>query len=1049
MRRLLSFMFLLCMLVVSSALWAQETRTISGVVISSEDDTPVPFASVYLKDKTHIGTQTDIDGKFILQKVPAGSNTLVVSFIGFEDAVIDISKGHFVRVIMKTDQVKLDEVVVTALGIQRQAKELGYATAKVTSEDLNAAKGTDATAALVGKVSGLQINITSPKLGSGISVTLRGARSFKGSNEAMLVLDGVPTPLEYLQTLNPNDIENISVLKGASAAALYGSSAANGVLYVTTKTGQRGKPRITYSLTTTFDKVSYWPKWQTRFGAGTSNSITGLPTDYISYENQQYGPEFDGSMVPIGEPVYDPNNPEGLQLMGKYSYIDEGRKGFWRTGVGIQNDISFSSSDERGSMFVSYQRVDQQGTVHEDNMVRQTIRFNANRKYKKVKVGAKMSYSNTHLDTNNNDQGGIYEVLQVPGNIDLRKYKEWNNPNVRGATQDEWFVNYAESPWFFNGNYRLDRRWDRVTAAIDAEYEILPWLKASARGGLGLGFSNSTSTNGAWHYSDWSKRSGNRSYASSDLYSSISTSSNMYCRLNIDAMLMAEHKINELFTIKGLLGYSLQETKSDYKGVEADRLEVDNFFNVKNKIGELSGSNSIGHSRKIGVFGSIDLAFKNWAFLQVTGRNDWTSLLDPSNRSFFYPGANASIMLNEAIRQLRESDVLSYLKLRGTFARVGTVNIGNYNLDDLANPITDYFPYGTLGGYALSTNIRNRMIEPEFTTEFEVGAEIGLFRDRIQFEAAFYNQKTDNQTVNISIPHSTGYSTKYINAGTMRGRGVELDLRITPLLQLGDFRWNINANATFLSTKVMELADGVDELNIESAIYAIKGEPFPTIKATDYKRSPDGKVLIDPRTGYPLSGDLKIIGGTQPKVRLGLSSTFKWKGFTLTGTFDYRGGHHTRFDAEYNMLFFGASQVSTVAGRQRFVYPNSAYEVTDANGNVSYKDNTNITVQDGNKYLWDGPYKSIVANRVVSAASWRLRELSLAYEVPEKVLRKTKVLQRASVSLVGRNLFMWLPDTNIWGDPDFNASDVYNATGISSIRTPGSRNFGFNVLVSF
>lgn len=1048
MRRLFSFTFLLCMMVLSSALWAQETRTITGVVISSEDDTPVPFASVYLKDKTHIGTQTDIDGKFVLQKVPAGSNTLVVSFIGFKDAVMDISKGHFVRVIMQTDQVKLDEIVVTALGIQRQAKELGYATAKVSAEDLNAAKGTDATAALVGKVSGLQINITSPKLGSGIVIALRGARSFKGNNEAMLVLDGVPTPMSYLQTLNPNDIDNVSVLKGASAAALYGSSAANGVIYVTTKTGQRGKPRITYSLTTTFDKVSYWPKWQTRFGAGTSNGITGLPTDYIAYENQQYGPEFDGSMVPIGEPLYDPTNPEGYQMMGEYSYVDAGRKGFWQTGVGIQNDLSFSSSDEHGSMFVSYQRVDQQGTVEEDNMVRQTIRFNASRKYKKVQVGAKMSYSNTHLDTNNNSQGGIYEVLQVPGNIDLRKYKEWNNPNVRGATQDEWPIAYAESPWFYNGNYRWDRRWDRVTTALDVSYEILPWLKASARGGLSLGITNSTTTNGAWHYSEWSKKSGIRSYAYNDVYSSVSTSANLYCRLNIDAMLMAEHKINELFTVKGMVGYSLQETKSDSKSVSASKLEVDNLYNVANKIGELGGSNSINHTRKIGVFGSVDLSFKNWAFLQLTGRNDWTSLLDPSNRSFFYPGANASIMLNEAIQQLKDHDVLSYLKLRGTFARVGTVNIGNYNLDDLAFP-SGNFPFGTLGGYYLSTNIRNRYIEPEFTTEFEVGTEIGLFKDRIQLEAAFYNQMTDNQTVNISIPYSTGYNTKYINAGKMRGRGVELDLRITPLLKLGDFRWNVNANATFLSTKVMELVDDVDELTIDSPIYAIKGQPYPCIKATDYKRSPDGKVLINPSTGYPLSGDMMIIGGTQPKVRLGLSSTFKWKGFTLTGTFDYRGGHYTRFDAEYNMLFFGTSHVSAVAGRQRFVYPNSAYAVTDANGNVSYRENTNITVQDGNKYLWDGPYKNIVANRVVSAASWRLRELSLAYEVPERALRKTKVLQRASVSLVGRNLFMWVPSTNIWGDPDFNSSGSYNTTGVAAIRTPASRTFGFNVLVSF
>lgn len=1050
MKKLLTIMLVMCMLFITSVAWAQNARTITGVVVSADDGTVVPFASVYVKGQTNIGTQTDNDGKFTLPNVPSAATHLVVSFIGFRNAEADITKNTRLKVVMQSDEIRLNEVVVTALGIQRQAKEIGYATAKVTSDELNAAKGADATAALSGKVSGLQINVVSPNLGSTVRVSLRGSRSFKGDNQAMLVLDGVPTPLEYLQSLNPNDIENISVLKGASAAALYGSSAANGVLYVTTKQGNKGKPKITYSLTTTFDKVSYLPKWQTRFGAGESNSLTGLPTSYVPYENQQYGPEFDGSMVPIGEPLFDPNNPDGYQMMGTYSYKPNGRNGFYQTGVGIQNDISYMSSDDKGDMYLSYQRMDQQGTVEGDKIVRQTIRFNASRKYKNFKAGAKISYSNSNIDTNYDTNGGMYEVMQVPGNIDLRDFRDWRNSDVRGASPDEWISNYFQNPWFSIDNYRQLRRRDRLTAAIDFEYQALPWLKFQARGGYSLGVSNNTKQDGAWHYSDWSKQSGLRSSASADILSYLYTGSSLNSRLNIDAMAMANHKINEKFSIKGMFGYSLQESYNDSKNVEADRLQIDNFFNVANKIGELSGSNEWGRSRKLGLFGSVDLSFKDWAFLQITGRNDWTSLLAPSHWSFFYPGANASVMLSDALPKLKDNEILSYLKLRSTFARVGTVNISNYNLEDIVNPVDYYFPYGTLAGYLQSLNIRNKDIEPEFTTEFEVGMEVGLLKDRIIFEAAFYNQITDNQTVNISIPSATGFDTQYVNAGKMRGRGVELDLHLTPLLQFGEFRWNVNANATFLKTEVLELVGGVNELLIEDPVYAIKGYAYPILKATDWIRNPEGKVIVDPITGYPQAGDLAIAGQTEPKVRIGLSSIMKYKGFTLAATFDYKGGHYTRFGAENSLLFGGTSYTSAIAGRQRFVFPNSVIEVKDANGNVTgYRENTDVTIADGNKEFWNGPYKQNRINQVTSAASWRFRELSLGYDVPERMLRPTKYIQRAAISFVARNLFMWVPDTNLWGDPDFSASNSFNASGKAELRAGGNRTFGFNILVSF
>lgn len=366
--------------------------------------------------------------------------------------------------------------------------------------------------------------------------------------------------------------------------------------------------------------------------------------------------------------------------------------------------------------------------------------------------------------------------------------------------------------------------------------------------------------------------------------------------------------------------------------------------------------------------------------------------------------------------------------------------------------------------YKLNSTLYSKDLEPEFTTEYEIGAEFGFLNNRISLEAAFYHQTTTNQTVPISIASSTGYDARYINAGTMKGKGLELDLRITPLLKLGDFQWTVGANATFINTKVTELAGDAIELMLDDSgdampVYAVLNESFPVIKATDWKRNEEGKVIVNSSNGMPTAGDLIACGTTEPTVRLGLTTNMRWKDFSLGATFDYRGGHVTRFVVESNMLFTGSSYLSATAGRQRFVFPNSVIEQVDANGNVSYQDNTNITVYDGGDNYWNGTYNQGKANQIVSAASWRLRELSLNYDVPKRLIQKIGFIQRASVSLVGRNLFMWTPKTNIWGDPDFTSaggnsnitgtSYNRNITGYAGTGSASTRTYGFNILVSF
>lgn len=1033
--------FIMCIIAVPLS---AQNKTLTGRVVDSNSHDPVSFASVVVKDNNTLGVYTDDSGKFTLTGVPSSATHLIISFVGYNTIEIPIAGKVNFEVLLKPDAMVLDQVIVTALGIQRQSKEVGYSTAKVNSEDLTRAKNMDASKAMIGKVSGLQISTASASLDADVRINLRGSRSFKGNNQALLVVDGVPTPIEYLQSMNPNDIENISVLKGGSAAALYGSSAANGVLYVTTRSGERGRPRLTYSLTTTFDKMSYFPKYQTRFGAGAEDS-NGFPY-YIKAENQQYGPEFDGSEVPIGSEIMLADGTI-KQLTDTYDFKEGSRESYYQTGIGLQNDVSFSSGGENGAFFLSYQHADKKGTIVGDHLVRQTVRLNASRKYKNIKVSANVSYSNMKSDINNSSSNGMQALWNTPANIDLRNYKDWRN--VEGGSPDQWVNDYYLNPYAQIDIYRRQAQRDRVQLAGNIEYKPLKWLSFQGRAGLNLGFSNNNTIRNPWHYSAFAK-STSRSYAKNDVYTYLSTSSSYYNRLNLDAMAFANHDFNKKYAIKGMVGWSMGQTYSEAKNVGAEQMAIDGLFNVDNKVGELFGSNSKYQARNMSVYGSVDVKLFGWAYLQVTGRNDWSSLLSKENRSFFYPGANMSVMLSDAIPAIKSKDVISYLKLRATFAKVGTVNIGIYDLNDIAN-VHESFPFGNLTAYYVSQNIRDPQIKPEFTTEYEVGAEIGFWKDRVVFEAALYHQTTTNQTVNVSIPHSTGYVTKYVNAGTMTGKGVELDLKVTPLLEFGDFRWNVNANATFAQTKVTELYGGLDELTVYAPIYAVLGDNYPIIKATDYKRDPQGRVIINPNTGLPYLGDLANMGTTEPKVRIGLSTNLSWKGITLSSTFDYRGGHVVRFGQEYEMLFTGTSYTSALMGRERFVFPNSVVEVEDANGNVTYEPNTNITVNSGGKSFWVSNYRSCRTAQIVSGNAWKWRELSLTYEFPEKLLERTKFIQRLSCGFVANNLFMWLPDTNIWGDPEnWSGSDGNsNAPGMSANTASGYRTFGFNLTISF
>lgn len=1032
--------------------------TVRGTVTSADDGMPIIGASVLVVGTT-TGTITDIDGNFTIQNVLQGAD-LSISYVGMQSQTVKAQPE--LNIVLTSDSEMLGEVVVTAMGIQRQAKAIGYSTAQVNADQLTAARGTDATAALSGKVSGLEINMTSPALDQETRVQLRGARSFKGDNSALLVLDGVQTPMSFLQTLNPNDIENVSVLKGASAAALYGSEAANGVIIVTTKSGTQGKPKITYAFTSTIHQASYLPKTQHRFGSGHSTSATGnwdyTYNSYMPTENQQYGPEFDNHPIESGWPL---EALDGERRIINYGYVgDDYLSSYYRTGLDLQHDVSYASSDDRGSMYMSYQRLDQKSITRGDESARQTVRFNASRNYSNLTVGGKVTYTHTTYDVSTYTDAGIYALMQVPATYRIGDYTNWRKGDTGdGTSPNEYFSDYSANPFFLLDTHRRNTRQDRLAGSIDIDYDATSWLKLTARAGLNLDVNNTNIRYEAFDYSDYAKQY--KPNASSNQVSEFTTASSYRSNFNLDLMAQYSHKLGSDFELKGLLGYNLQDHYYEYKGVGTSRLAIPNLFNLANKLGDLTGSNYWSRSRKTGIFASVDLSYRDWAFLQLTGRNDWTSLLAPGNRSFFYPSANGSVVLTDAIPALK-SDVFNHWKMRASWARVGTVNLSPYSMQTKTY-VSGGYPYGTHTGYHMSTTLYSNDLKPEFTSEYEVGTEFGFFNNRITLEAAAYLQRTTDQTVPVSVPTSTGYESRYINAGTMEGKGIEIDMHINPIVRWGDFSFNVGFNATFVKTKVIDLADGLDELAIDNGInssrygiWAIKGESFPVIKAQDWKRDDQGRVIVNKNTGLPEAGEMRIMGTTEPTVRLGITPTFRYKTWTLTATIDYRGGHKFLSGLEATNTFSGASWISATSGRQRIVFPHSSVwdEATQ-----SYVDNLSYTVMKGDDTFWRNPYQLSYANFVYSAATWRLRELSLNYEVPEKVIRKIGFLQGISMSLVGRNLFLLRPKTNIFGDPEFSAnggntnilggSYNKNANGTQGNISAGYRSYGFNLIVTF
>ncbi len=1014
-----------------------QTRVISGTVTDDKGEV-VPFASVVIKG-TQTGVAADATGAF---KVNAkAGDVLVISAVGFSTVEVKVGTTNTVKPVLTKTELSTEIVVTTSLGQSSKKKELGYSVANVKAAELTQAKVVNLQNGLTGKVSGLNVTTTNNGVFADTRITLRGIRSLTGSNQPMLILDGVPISLGYINSINPNDIADVTILKSASSTALYGGDGVNGAIVITTKKGSKSKPQITLSSTVQFETISFMPKFQTQFGSGSSEDANGYGV-YDPIENQCYGPAFDGSKVAIGRP----NTITGETFYTDYTAKPNEKRKFFNTGVTTQNDFSFSTGD----FYLSVQDVNIKGIVPKDVNHRTSARVSAIKEYNKFKA----TFNVTYTQNNYNVTGGdiYWSVFNTPMQIPLTEFKDWKNASDWG-NPNNYFSDYYGNPYFEIDNERQFGRSHDLLANIELNYKVTDWLTATYRAGGSINAGSSKATNGAFVYSSAAKAS-NKYIAGTDLAASVSSSSANSSRFTSEFFLTARKQFGK-FRLEGLLGHLFRETQANSLGVAASPLGISTVFNVIARKGEPTASEGSSKTRLQRYYAKATLGFNNWIFAEVSANMEDNSLLakaanfDAKTINYFYPGVNVSAVLSDAIPAIKNSKVISLLKVRGAIAKTGNTNaLGAYSLQNTFGTGSN-FPYGTLLGYTSSNTLRPATLEPEFVQTTEVGLDLGLNKNKINFEFTYYKQDNSNQILTGATSISSGFTGILSNAASFVNEGLEFDLKLTPFIKINKLNIDFKVNYSYQQNKVYKVLDGgVDELGIGNGNYIIKGQPAYTFKLTDYVRDAEGRVVVDQNTGYPsLDPNLKQFGQTLPKHYLGMTASFNYERFSLNVVVDYRGGAQVYNGIGPDMDFTGISYRSGQNGRQRFIFPNSVY----LDGTGKSVPNTSVYTQSGGYGFWENSAynRSINSNYLSSADFWKVREMALSYNIPTSIFGKRIPVKGATVTLTGRNLLTFLPSNNEWTDPEFS-NTTGNAQGVNnSFNTPPTRIWGANITLNF
>ncbi len=1030
---------MVCMTLVASA----QNRTATGVV--NDNIGPVIGAGVVVAG-TNNGAITDVDGSFTLSNVPVGS-TLVVSCIGYETVEL-VFNGQPVKVTLREDSELLDEVVVTALGITREKKSLGYAVQDVKAEELTRGGGVTLTDALMGKVAGLSINNSATGAGGSTRVVLRGNSSLSENNAPLYVVDGVPYDNGGMPgadqaglwgsvdhqggafDINPEDIESVSVLKGATAAALYGSRAGNGVILITTKKGGRGQQKlgITYTGKFTWSPVAYFPALQNKYGQGTLG-------EYDPQATGSWGPEMSTS-------VTHPNWWDGttqIPFQGTANPWTE----FYRTGSSQSNNITLSGGNKDNPFRLTLGYDNTNSVVKTSNIQRTSVDFvTSNKLADWLKLDLKANYVNTK---GNNRQargayGSSFNILTMPRSIRISDLaSHWLNEVAAASGPGfESDINWYEvspncqNPYFIQNNL--------VNGDVQNKFFGVGTLTINFTKHLSFkvkeGFTWVGSTAKTTRLYD---TSGFR-WPEFDMRKSTTTEN------NLEGLLSYNNKWGD-FDFGASLGGNMMHYKNEVLRADSKDINFPGAYYVA--AGSLDGDtwNSIYEKQINSIYAFVNLGWKEFLFLDVTARNDWSSTLPKANRSYFYPSVAVSYLLTGMLDQMGvdyNKDVLDYGKFRASWAQVGK-DTDPYQLETLLGTTSGV---NGLTYITYPETIANANLKPEMVSSWEVGTEWHFFKNRLGFDITYYRSNTRNQVMKIDLPYSSGTRSQWINAGNIQNQGIEFQLN-GDFIRTRDVTFGASLNFAKNWNKVVELYHnpdmGIDveryslgNINFSSSgdgtIYAIEGRPMGTLIGTGYKRDANGNKIIGEDNGLPVLESNKEIASIAPNFTGSFGLNFAWKGLSANALFSFQSGGSLYSGTEYMTLHSGT-------GLRTLDRSNRVIEGVTESG---AKNTVSVTAQN----YWN----NIPMEECVYDASYlKLSELSIGYSLPKKWLDSAfkGYVHNVRISAVGSNLFYLIKHTPGTTPDGSLTENSLMATALDLCPYPATRNFGFAINIGF
>ena len=1094
--------------------WAQE-RVVSGKVTAAEDGSTLPGVNVVLKGTTN-GTVTDVDGNYRLN-VPSSGGTLVYSFIGLQTQEVAIGERSIIDLQMGLDVQQLTEVVVTAVGIEREKKALGYSVASVDAANLQQRSEVDPLRALQGKMPGVNITGGGGGPGQSTKINIRGISSLTGNTQPLFVVDGIPfdnsvnsSTLEGQGSgqennaqntvisnrafdLDPNNIASVSILKGAAAAALYGSRATNGVVIITTKAASKGTKKgmeITVSSSYNVEEISGIPDYQDVYTQGSNQVYNGgfignwgAPfANHVDAINAEYGTNYGKSFgvytagPNAGQPYPEGTGPHPYAV--RFPSLTQFRDAdgqpiavpivphdiigdFFDKGHTSENSFTISNGSEKVNLNASVSRMDQTGMIPNSGATRTSISFGGNGQLDNgVFIAGNVNYVNTkqysppsgasafndYFSGPNGDfaaGGSIYaRLFYLPRNFNLNGYP-FENP-VDGSNL---FYRALDNPRWIAKYNKYSSDVNRAYGSFSAGYDITEWLQVLVKGGINT-------------YTDNRKdivRSGGIQEPLGHVWNDVLTNTEQ----DYNFIVTIQKDINADLNFRGIIGANANQRDFSRNRVEGTGIISDGLntglYRLDGTSSQISTSDYTSQRRLNGIYGDLSFSYRDFLFLNLAGRNDWSSTLPKDNNNYFYPSASLSFVLSEAVTM---PSFLNYAKFRVAASKVGN----DANVYQTATNYQIGVPFTTSAGAvvnraSLSNTLGNPTLKPEFTTEYEVGTELKFLNNRVSLDAAYFQRTSTDQILSAALPRTTGFRQQIVNFGELENKGWEIGLNVTPVQLSNGFTWDSYLAFTRIRSLVVD-AGPTGEVIIGGpgtglATIHRNGFPYGQIFGTVNARSDDGQLLIDENTGLPFgTGQSEIIGDPNPDFTLGWSHTFSWKGISLRALIDWKqGGDFYSFTGA--SLLLRGQLVQSIDREGLRVVPgvlgsNQTFQpITDSGGNL-IKNTVPITSFDSHFSDGWGAYGQDEVN-VYDGTTIRLREISLGYQLPASLLSKTP-FGRVNISISGRNLWWKAPnvldDLNL--DPEvLSGTSGSNVQGFELGAAPTTKRYGVNVNLTF